>query len=987
MEKSDASVAKRSSHAKTLHCVSVLLGVVAISSPLYAAHSTELQPNPRNVSAHVHDQLTHARNLKQDSSPSSNPLSAVVITGLRQSLLKSMLIKENANQVVNAISAQAIGQFPDSDVAAALSRLPGVAVDNDGTGAANQVTVRGFGPQFNTVLVNGQTLPTQTGGTLFDFDSLPSDFIRRAEVFETSEAWQPAGSIGGLIELRTWQPFDFKGPRLIAKLSSNMNTQGTAKVEPSGFLLLSNTFDHRKFGALFAVGAQEQATTTYDIGAEGGYNTVALNGPGEPTGVWQNPTQAGKPSSILLPNTTDVERNYYNVKRLNMNAAFQWRITRHITATLDGLYNKYTEEALSTQLGLFVTGNPINNGAIVRPDGVYQQFTVHTHSDLINSTSYDQVTPQYLRSIRLKVNGKAFGSLLWDVDASDATNSASNYTNPSLYTVAGFPILATYINNNGTGIPNVSTTANLINTSLPRAHYTSVAATNDYNKITQLASNDSWFPKSSWSPLTEIRFGAFWQRNEFRSFGSANSGDVCAYCGYGASIPSTLFSITSVPTSFVSPYAGTFPSTFLTYNANQELAFLDSSTAFAENDAAFGLAPGTTQAQVQAANGFVPQTQGEAPQDLSTVTETSLAAYVQGDFHAHIFGFSLGGNVGVRFVHTGDSSVGYGQVLQNISPNPFDPTKDEVTYKDNGQALFKQKNNSYNYVLPSVNVRLNLPHKVVLRVAASKSLARPAPSYLSPVINYGGALVVPTALDATGGNPALRPYTSMNYDFGVEWYYSHSGFVAADGFIKNLSNFIEYEETTLAVPIQNTANSSAFPNNVATFNFTRPTNIGTANVKGVELSGQYMFSHLPAPFNGLGVNANATILSTNAGVNASGTAATGANQFGLTGLGDYQNFTLIYQKYGVGIRVTYSHRGRYIYQIGDGINPLAPVYVRGYSELDAQVSYRVTPHVIVSLSGANMTNAAQQMYDTRTDEFYNFVTYGPRYELSVRAEY
>ncbi len=975
-------------HARQSHRlkgVGVLMGLTAVSLPVYSAQAATTQPHVTNVSTHVHNKIHAVKTT--GTTNSSAMLSAVIITGLRQSLLQSMLIKENANQVVNAISAQGIGEFPDTDVAAALSRLPGVAVDNDGTGAANQVTVRGFGPQFNVVLVNGQTLPTQSGGTLFDFDSLPSDFIRQAEVFETSEAWQPAGSIGGLIELRTWQPFDFNGPRLIAKLSSNMDTQDSAKAEPSGFLMLSNTFDHHRLGALFSIGEQEQATTAYEIGGEGGYYSEALNGPGEPTGVWQNSSQSGLPSSVLLPNTTDVERNYYNVKRLNMDIGLQWKITHNITATLDGLYNKYSEEAISNQLGLFVNGNTINNGVVVRPDGVYQQFTVHTHSDLIDSTSFDQVSPQYLRSVRLKFQGKAFGRLLWNIDASDATNSASNYTDPSLYTVAGFPILATYINNNGVGIPNVSTSNDLENTSLPRAHYTSISATNDYNKITQVASNDKWITPHSWGPLTEIRFGGWWQRNDFESFSSANSGDVCAYCGYGASIPSTIFTLTSVPTGAVSPYAGTFPSTFLTYNPANLIAFLDSSTAFQENDAAFGYAPGTTQAEVEAADGFVPQTPGEAPQDLATVIETSTAAYLQGDLHGRIFGFSWGGNVGVRFVHTSDSSVGYGQVLENITPNPFDPTKDEVTYKDNGQALFKEESNSYNYVLPSLNLRLNLPYKVVLRFAASKSLARPAPSYLSPVINYGGALVVPTALDATGGNPTLRPYTSVNYDFGAEWYFAPGGYVAADGFLKNLSNFIEYEETSLAVPIQNTTHSSAFPNNIATFNFTRPTNIGKANVHGVELSGQYMFSMLPSPFNGFGVNANATILSTNAGVNSSGTAATGANEFGLTGLGDYQNITLIYQKYGLGVRVTYSHRGKYIYQIGDGINALAPVYVRGYGELDAQVSYKLNRHIIIALSGSNMTNSAQQWYDTRPDEFYNFVKYGPRYELSIRAEY
>lgn len=956
--------------------VALALGLVAMSAPLCAVRAAEPHPSPLPAPASTRHQ--HKK--------SAQTLQTVVVTGLRASLMQAMVLKEDANQVLDAISAQDIGQFPDTDVAESLSRLPGVAIDRDGTGAGNKVTIRGFGPAFNLVLVNGQQLPTQSGGREFDFDSVPSDAITKAVVYKTSEAWQADGAIGGLVELHTAQPFDFNGPKAIAKLSGNTSSQN-AKVEPGAFLLLSNTFDHNKFGALFSIGAQEQATTAYQMDS-GGWWTMPVNSPGNPSAVWQNSAQTGQPTSVLMPDTVQIQNNYYNVKRLNMNAALQWHVTRDITATLDGMYNKFTQSNTDQILGLYIDGNPINNGVVVRPDGVVQNFTVASHADLIQSTEGDQISPQFLRSLDFKLNGKSLGGqLMWSLDVSDASNSASDYTDPSLYTVAGFPIPVTYTSNNGLGIPTLTAPANLTDVSLPKAHYVFVGANDNENNIRQATTDETWINPSSWAPLTDIRFGAYWQRNSYHTFSSYNAGDICAYCGYGAQLPSYLFTPTSIPGGFVSPFGGTFPTTWLGYNPDQYLAFLDSSTAFNEQDAAGGLTPGTTQAAVQGSGGYVPQSVGQALQSLATVVEKTTAVYLQGDFNGHVAGLSWGGNLGVRFVHTEDDSVGYGQVLTDITAIPNDPTGDYAIYANNGATLTVGRNHSYNYALPSFNFRLNLPRRVVLRAAVSKSLTRPEPSALSPVINYGGGILAPSDLTASGGNPDLKPYTSTNYDLGAEWYYAPSGYVAVDGFMKKLSNFIEYVQSPLQVPIANSQHLAQFPNNVATFAFTGPTNVGTANVRGVEISAQHMFTYLPAPFDGFGINANATIMTTNAGINSGAGSAANSQTFGLTGLGDYQNLTLIYQKYGFGLRLAYSHRNAYIYQIGDGYDALAPIYVKGYGELDGQVSYRVNDHVIVVLSGTNLTKSVLQEYDTRTDEFLSLLNYGARYELSVRAAF
>ncbi len=913
-------------------------------------------------------------------------LEPILIKGFRQSLQSSMLLKEKATQVLDAITQEGIGQFPDPDVAEALARLPDISLTHDATGAGNEITVRGFGPQFNLVLLNGMEIPTQTGGRQFNFDVLPSDAISRAVVYKTSEAWQPADAIGGLVEMQTAQPFDFKGPKLVAKISANMNSHSST-IDPGEFLLLSNTFDHRRFGALVSIASQEQATKTYDLSGAG-FFTQPVNGPGEPTAVWQaGKGKSGLPSSVLLPVTDGVNSNYYNVKRFSINAALQWHVTSDVTATLDGMYNKYTEFNFSNDLGLYVDGNPIANGVVVRPDGVVQSFTTQSHADLIQSTGGDQVSPQYLRTILFKLKGKAFDNkLLWNVSASYGENVASSYLNPSQFTVAGFPIPVTYTSNGGIGIPTLSTTANLTDISLPHAHFTEVYADSNRNEITQLQTNNTWITPGSWGPLTDIRFGAAWKRNKYVTFSSYNAGDVCAYCGYRAQAPSYLFTPTGISSGFAGPYSGSFPTTWLSYNPQQFLAFLDSSTAFAEQDAAAGLPPGTTAAAVQGSGGYVPQGINQAPQDLADILESSYSAYIQGDFSGRIFGLSWGGNVGLRLDHTNASSTGYGQVLVDITPIPNDPTGDNAIYANNGAVLEQKASHGYTFALPSFNWRLTLPHHLVVRAAVSKTMARPEPSNLSPVINYGGGILSPSELTAFGGNPNLTPYTSLNYDLGLEWYFSREGYIAADGFTKKLSNFIELLQKPLNVPITNSAHLAQFPNNVATFQLTAPTNVGKATVNGVGLMGQYMFLHLlPAPFDGLGVTANATFLSTNAGINSAGTAASGTKQFGLTGLGNLENLTLIYEKYGISVRVAYSRRGKHIVAIGDGVSALAPIYEKAYSQLDAQISYKINKDVTVALSGANLTDTVIQQYDTRTDEFYNLINYGTRYELSVSA--
>ena len=127
------------------------------------------------VSASVAALMCSANALAQDSGDAEaaeeRTLQTVTVKGIRGSLKASLDVKRDSNQIVDAVSAEDVGKFPDANVAESLQRITGVAIDRSG-GEGQFITVRGLGPEFNTVLLNGRTIATDNEGREFSFDVL-----------------------------------------------------------------------------------------------------------------------------------------------------------------------------------------------------------------------------------------------------------------------------------------------------------------------------------------------------------------------------------------------------------------------------------------------------------------------------------------------------------------------------------------------------------------------------------------------------------------------------------------------------------------------------------------------------------------------------------------------------------------------------------------------------------------------------------------------
>src|SRR3954451_2465532 len=194
--------------------VGATMGYVPASVPTGSVDGVQLAQNETQASP------------QQDQAPAPQPnpaeTQAIVVTGIRASLQQSRDIKRNANGVVDAVSAEQIGKFPDTNLAESLQRIPGVSIERR-AGEGTEVTVRGFGPQFNLVTVNGRQLATTDVNTVggdqnvdfnqpqsraFDFSNLSSEGVSRLEVYKTGRAAVPTGGIGAPINIVTRHPLE-----------------------------------------------------------------------------------------------------------------------------------------------------------------------------------------------------------------------------------------------------------------------------------------------------------------------------------------------------------------------------------------------------------------------------------------------------------------------------------------------------------------------------------------------------------------------------------------------------------------------------------------------------------------------------------------------------------------------------------------------------------------------------------------------------------
>jgi len=202
-------------------------------------------------------------------------LAPVMISGQRAALQSAQKIKQDADEIVDSVVADDIGKLPDKSVTEVLQRMPGVTIDRtlnradpqQGVGdginhfAAEGTSVSIRGLSYVRSELNGRDSFSANGGRALSFEDVPPELMSGVDVYKNPSAEQIEGAIGGLVNLRTAMPFDFKGPKGAFSVEAS-RSQLRGKTEPSFSGLLSNRWktDLGEFGALVDLAHSKIAT-------------------------------------------------------------------------------------------------------------------------------------------------------------------------------------------------------------------------------------------------------------------------------------------------------------------------------------------------------------------------------------------------------------------------------------------------------------------------------------------------------------------------------------------------------------------------------------------------------------------------------------------------------------------------------------------------------------------------------------------------------
>lgn len=710
-----------------MHLKTTLAAGVASCAMVLAAVPAMAQTAPAKNDANVNSPGGPAT-----SQPAE--VSEIVVTGIRASLQSAQQIKKNSSQIVDSIVAQDIGKLPDVTVSDALQRITGVQIARDLGEGSGTIAIRGL-PQVETTL-DGREAFTAGGGRTFNFEDVPSQIVSGVDVYKSNSADLIEGGLGGLINVRTHKPFDFKGLTVSGEIDGRYSDL-VKRSSPQGSLLVSDRWD-TPIGEIGALGTFSFQDRHYrqDLDSIGAPAVRTDLIPGQ---------SVNAPNGIYTPLIVG-ERD-----RKAFSGTVQWRPTDDLELYFQ---TDYTDLRTSqNQTGLLITTNrsaaDIAAGTRVPIAGSFS--TIPGTSDFA-SGSYANVPVNAFGTARdtrdtnvmFAVGGSwKHGPLTLKGDVSYAKSTSDLYYS-ELDLVTKAPV---FNQSDVTAIP--SGTISGISLTNPN-NFTFGPLTLSQNNYTgnEKALRFDGDYKLENGPFSSISAGVRYADRQ------ANFTPIRFYqqpATQAITSQPSLWTTTPTPDFYSKTQSDVaFPRDYLTSIPG----LLRSDFGYVAN--ALGL---TTQPSVN-------------PLAVFDIQEKDTAGYVMGNFD-FTAGLRIDGNVGVRVVNTKEMLVG------------SEPTFTGTPPTQSGYAPLNI-NSSYTDVLPSINARAHLTDDLFLRFAASKSITRPDFSQLSPSLT-----LVPANAQANSGNPNLQPLKANNFDLSLEWYFSKSGSVYAAAFYKKVQGFIQ----------------------------------------------------------------------------------------------------------------------------------------------------------------------------------------------------
>ncbi|HEY2037349.1 MAG TPA: TonB-dependent receptor [Steroidobacteraceae bacterium] len=931
---------------------------------------------------------------------SANQLQEIVVTGIRGSLQRGLEIKKQSLGVVDAMSAEQIGQFPDSDIGEAVARLPGVTVNRGSlnyvsaagaptaTGRVQGVNVDGFGGSFNEVLVEGRQIASGNGQT-FNFSDFSSIYVGEIDVMKTPDLALSSGNIAATINVKFPNPFDNPGLHMSGYYQEDMNSnsgQGT----PNFGALWSDTSADGKFGLLLSGDYLDdkyknqhqdivgwKGNTSFACSSLAGNFTTAFGSTGCAT---TGPGATGNSAvPVWYPQDMAMYLEYIDSRRKDARASIQWRPVDNVLVTLDDNYSSDDEHDVRYQRSTWFGGFP---DATLDANGTIVNF-MNTGPTDFNSFIADQYIVTNTPGINVLWDVNDNWTAEFDADQSESQyNPNGGYTDIDADTGYGNTINeytgGLVLNNNGNVLPYwsavgpnttaagtsavISPNANGLNPYIIGSHVLPIQIQQNSDKITEAKIDATWSAGS-----TKVNFGAqflddLWNSSQWSTFQNnywqlwggygpaSDPGATAANPAQGVPLPASLFSTVNTG-SWMPGFSGqgNLPGSVLQYNPYSVLNYLLNQPADSGWKPAAGY-PVWSGAADGDPVAFQPGSQQH-------VERKNYAPFVVVTHNFDLGSMSLNTKLGLRYQRSDEEIAGLAAPLVGMTwQGASDPTA--YVFDTSPNPVWTVFHKTYNYFLPSLDLNLMVTQNLKLRFDASKTESAPANQDLIPNTTYSGRV---NALGATGNNPDLSPYESTNLLFGAEWYYAPNDYLSGDAFYKDVKNFPTSSVVNVTVPGINDPAPCSY-SGTATFtdaNCGKPvvfaestfTNAGKADVDGVEITWQQMLLW------GFGMQINGTYVHTNGGFN---NYSLTSNQFAVTGLGNSANFIGFYQAHGLQARLAVQWQGNQLINLGQEQGGAAfgnePVYLAHATELDFSTQYDINSNFAAYFQASNLTN-------------------------------
>ena len=894
----------------------------------------------------------------QTGDPDVDPAAKVVVSGIRASLSSSLNTKRMQDGVVDAVSAEDAGKFPDTNIAESLQRVTGVQIQRN-NGEGRYISVRGLGPEFNNVLVNGRTLTSDTGGREFSFDLLSSDLISKALVYKTSQAFLPEGGIGSTVDIQTARPLSGKtGHSSVINVSSSWDSN-SKDYTPNASGMYSFANADRTFGVTGSISYTDRSSKqNKSITDAWNYRDVSMiNGDLNSRGLTEADVTTRK---LYIPQSFGYQQENETRKRAVGNLTVQYNPSPAWKLTADALYSRLDQQ--NDVIAFSDWNNPVQVGvkydardqitSFMRPGATFfaNNPALAGPGKLLGEVNSNDMIVK--GGDRLSIT-KAFGlnskwqlAPDWKLEG-DVSTSRTTSKSPDMWVVAGM------VPNNGDTLtfgpmPSLVFGDDIADPNAVRAHAVSNGDVRNTDKLHEGRLNLAWNHELGYFRGIDSGIGHA-QRQVGRTEHESDSWN--AFSGYHVPLPSSLFTVTPLDGYFGGVAA---PSHYLRFDPYAYMAYLNQPSLLPQSND-----PALYSDLSKYPNGPM-AIDYSRPASTWGVREKVRSFFIDTRWE----GERWSANFGMRAVHVKSQSTGISRVLLSAVKSPND-----TTYILNyGPSAATTVDNSYNSFLPSANVKFDITKDMLLRVGASKTETRPTLSQMGVDNWYGGRF---GDVQTGGGNPYLKPMQSKNFDVSYEWYLSKTSYVSAAVFYKKVSDFLETRLEDIRLPQYSEVVHDS-----------RVRNGQQGKIKGVELAGQYLFDTAVPWLQGFGVMANYTFVD----ASAEREGDPGTLECGYPGLSKQSyNGSLFFENSKFHARASYNWRNHFSVDCGGGST--LPRNRAAYGQFDASLRYNVTPAIALYADGINLGNKRMREYASDESQFLTLEDVGRRVNFGARVAF